>query len=174
MKTYLRQVVIVGAVITIGCAPQGKEWTADETHRVFRPAIRQLPPDPVYNRLTKVYLPEVLPTKAEITTERPLVLPIIHLSLKEDSLDQAAKLLAQSARYNAYCSSSIASKKISLEVLGTIDELADEIAKTAAVKTVVDHINREVRFLALADPISPTFPTEDPNPQPQALNKEVP
>jgi hypothetical protein len=52
------------------------------------------------------------------------------------------------ARYSSYTAPSIAKNKISVKNLGTIDELARIIEGTAKVKVVVDHVNREVRFLA--------------------------
>jgi hypothetical protein len=70
------------------------------------------------------------------------------LSLKNATLEETARVLAATARYSSYTAPSIAKNKISVTNLGTIDELARIIESKARVQVVVDHENREVRFLA--------------------------
>jgi hypothetical protein len=57
--------------------------------------------------------------------------------------------LAATARYSSFTSPSIAADKISVKNIGTIDELARIIESKARVQVVVDHENRDVRFLAV-------------------------
>jgi hypothetical protein len=52
------------------------------------------------------------------------------------------------ARYSSYVAPSIAKNKISIENIGTLDELARIIEREGKVKVVVDHENREVRLLS--------------------------
>jgi len=57
-------------------------------------------------------------------------------------------VLAAISRYSSYTAPSIALEKISVDNLGTIDELAQIIGSKAHVQVIVDHPNKEVRFLA--------------------------
>jgi hypothetical protein len=73
---------------------------------------------------------------------------VFHLALKNATLEETARVLAATSRYSSYTAPSIASEKISVDNLGTIDELAQIIGSKAHVQVVVDHQNKEVRFLA--------------------------
>ena len=131
------------------------EWQPIPKKKIAFPADRQAPAQPIYNRLRFVNLPEPMPG-AIASNDRPLMLPVVQLSVKDQSLEEVGTLLAQSARYSVYCASSLAHQKLSLEGLGTIDELAEQVAKKASVKIVVDHSSREVRITTKA-PVQPDF-----------------
>jgi hypothetical protein len=73
---------------------------------------------------------------------------VFHLSLKNATLEETARVLAATARYSSYAAPSIASERISVDNLGTIDELAAIIESKAHVQVFIDHQNKEVRFLA--------------------------
>jgi hypothetical protein len=72
---------------------------------------------------------------------------VYELNLKNATLEQTCKVLASMARYSSYTSPSLATQKFSFQNLGTIDELAQTIGQKAGIKVVVDHENKEVRFL---------------------------
>jgi hypothetical protein len=78
----------------------------------------------------------------------PALRPVFHLEIKNASLEETARVLAALSRYSSYTAPSIATKKFSIENLGTIDELGELIARKAAIQVVVDHENKEVKFLA--------------------------
>jgi len=146
-KTSLFYSLTLGAclVLIAGCTPRSEV----KKPVVYRIAHRQLPPEPVYSRLRLVHVPETMPlARANYSPDRPRILPVIHLELDEDTLEDAAAALAATARYSSYCASSIANQKVSLNQLGTIDELAGELAAAAGIRVVVDHENRQVRFFA--------------------------
>jgi hypothetical protein len=65
-------------------------------------------------------------------------------------------VLAATARYSSYTASSIADENITIESIGTIDELGIEIGILAGIHVVVDHKHKEVRFLG-AQPKAPKF-----------------
>jgi hypothetical protein len=134
------------------------EWHPDAPRKIALPADRQAPAQPIYNRLRFANLPDPMP--GEIAQgDRPVILPVVQLSIKDQSVEEVGTLLAQSARYSSYCASGIAHQKMSLEGLGTIDELAAQVAKKANVKVVVDHASREVRITANT-PVQPDFADE--------------
>jgi hypothetical protein len=79
--------------------------------------------------------------------ETPSLRTVFELSVQNATLEETARVLAATARYSSYTAPSIASEKISVKNLGTIDELARTIESKAQVQVVVDHENKEVRFL---------------------------
>lgn len=145
-KTFNVALIAASAALLAACsasvsAPQKKE------RRVFSIAASQFPPQPVYSRIRNANAPDEIPGPEVQKLGRP-IMPVFHLELKNDTLESAARALAATARYRSYCASSIAGKKITLERLGTIDELAQELGKAADIRVVVDHDTKEVRLLA--------------------------
>lgn len=143
-----------------GCGGEVKQWAPEREQKAYAMAYRQVAPQPVYNRLRWVQLPEVLPERDTADTSAPTIFPVFHLDLKNASLDEASRTLAATARYDSFCSSSIAGKKISLNRLGTVDELANEIAESAGITVQVDHSMKTVRFLPKLAP-QPEFPADE-------------
>jgi hypothetical protein len=138
-------------IVLCGCHAGPKAWEPNKDgkeKKTFFFPVRQLPPQSVYNRLREVRPPSVLPSSTLSKSKTPKILPVLHLELESVSLEEAAKVLAESARYSYYCSSIVADKRVSINSLGTIDELGQEIAQKAGIDVVVDHSNTEVRFLA--------------------------
>jgi len=112
-------------------------------------ADRQLAPEPVYSRLRYAQPPEMLPARdIRRASSAPAIMPVFHLEVNNVTLEELTKLLAESARYQAYCSGLVADKRVSINSLGTLDELAKELSASADVHVIVDHENRFVRVLA--------------------------
>jgi hypothetical protein len=134
------------------------EPTSKNDRTLFMPSFRTAAPEPVYSRTRWVHLPEVIPDRnipGDENVDRepgagPALRPVFHLALKDTSLEETARVLAAMARYSSFTTPSIASRKISIENLGTIDELGQIIERKAQIQVVVDHDNKEVRFLAPA------------------------
>lgn len=123
-------------------APPKKEVRRDW----FYPT-RQHAPEEVYNRLREVRPPEPVPRTPRRTEKAPRLFPVIQVDAKDTTLSEVARILARSYRYGHYCSPLIADRNITLRGIGTLDELADEVARLALVRVTVDHENREVRIL---------------------------
>lgn len=123
--------------------------TSKNTRTIFMPSYTTAGADPVYARTRWVHPPEVLPPRSgDSSSERsPSLRPVYELNLKNATLDQTCKVLASMARYSSYTSPSLATQTFSFQNLGTIDELAQIIGQKAGIKVVVDHENKEVRFL---------------------------
>ncbi len=125
----------------------------NEELRLYETKLTKLPPPPTYSRTRWVRPPEILPQRDLPGRERkevrqaPSVRPIFSLSLKKVSLSEAARVLAATARYSSYTATSISKQKVTIQDIGTIDELADKIAAIAEIHVVVDHEHKEVRFL---------------------------
>lgn len=145
----VREIALLVLLVGVsGCMRGPKPYEPRQDRKVYSIAVRQVAPEPVYKRVRQGYLPEPLPARTVRASNAPLILPVIHLDVQDVTLEEAAKVLASSARYSSYCASSIAAQRLSLSTLGTIDELATKIARTANVQVVVDHNNHEVRFMS--------------------------
>jgi hypothetical protein len=147
-------VLCLSATLAAGCSgPKDYEPYSTSHRTIFMPAVRTVGAEPVYARTRWVRPPDVLPQRdisgasnSELR-ETPSLRTVFELSLKDVTLEETARVLAATARYSSYTAPSIASNKISIKNLGTIDELGRIIGKEAQVQVVVDHENKEVRFL---------------------------
>jgi hypothetical protein len=133
------------AVAAVACSSSG---ATTGSVRLTRIATRQLPPEPVYGRLRWVRPPEVMPRRGIPTTAAGLMLPVVHLQVDKAGVCEAAQIVGATVRYRTYCSSLIADKRVTLNMLGTLDELVGAISEESGAKIVVDHTNKEIRFVA--------------------------
>ena len=134
----------------VGQAPHGRT--------MYYYPMRQLAPEPVYNRLRTGYLPQPLPSRKANPSDAALILPVFQFEVNDITLHEASQILANTARYHSYCAPSVAQQHISLATIGTIDELAAEIGRQAGISVIVDHNNREVRFVASNAAVEPQLP----------------
>ena len=156
MRSRLAQLCLISSlsVLLAACFPMGKRWEPTDKKKVYGASHQQLAPQPVYNRLRNVELPDVMPpATAEMRGQK--YMPVVHLELKTARLEEVASALASLGRYRSYCAGTIANRRVSVNALGTLEELAAEIAAQEKIEVVVDHEAREVRFLART--VSPAF-----------------
>ena len=152
---------LIGLVVVLAGCPAGpKEYepysTSDRT--LFMPTFRTKAPEPVYARTRWALIPEVLPQREMPGDDKreggpdagPALRPVFQLNLKKATLEETARVLAAMARYSSYTAPSIAQNAFSIENLGTLDELGRTIGVKAGIQFVIDHDNKEVRFLAPA------------------------
>ena len=131
------------------CGPSMKEWQPeDSSPKIYSISFRQIAPEAVYRRTRWVHLPDVLPASDVDSFASASIEPIFHLQLRNSTLEEAAQALAKAAGYSSFCASTLAQRKISINSLGTLRELAAEIGSAAAIHAVVDETSRQVRFLA--------------------------
>lgn len=166
VRYQLRMLVGISWLIVLegiaGCGPTLKEWEPDtKSTRIYTVAFRQLPPEPVYNRLRWVHLPEPLPPRELSASASPNLEPVFSVQLRNVTLEEAAKALAQAAHYDSFCLSSIAKQRVTLNSLGTLPELAEQLGEKAGVHVTIDPWSRQIRFLTRANelggPASPRF-----------------
>lgn len=137
---------IVSLVMTSGCSQHKPIVVAPKTYSI---ATRQLPPEPPFRSTRWVRPPEVAPSRALNGQQRtPQISPIFQYKVSKLPLREAILVLAAPLKYQSYCSTQIASQTLSMDSLGTIEELASEIETLANISVVVDHQLREVRFLS--------------------------
>jgi hypothetical protein len=147
MRYLLLTLIIATAFTLSGCSTS---TTLPEKEEVYRVTHRQLPPEPTYNRLRWVHLPVTHPArnlKRHTDGERPKLMPVYHFTVSDTSMCDAAAVLAGMARYTSYCASPLKDLRISLNMLGTLPEVADRIEAEHPVNVIIDHEHKEVRFL---------------------------
>ena len=134
------------ALLSVGCGSSTK--LKPEEKQVYRTAFRQLPPQPVYNRTRFVHLPEMAPSRELPKSSGSAIIPVVHLELKNATLDEASSVLAAISQYSSYCASTVAKKRVTVNTLGTLQELADEISNKTGATVIIDHQNRQVRVIS--------------------------
>lgn len=110
-------------------------------------ANRQHAPEPIYSRVTMARPPETHPASVRVKKGDAKFFAVIHFQIKNQPLEEAAKLLSSTAKYSSYCAAALAGQKITIDTIGTIDEIGERIASQMGIDVTVDHINKEVRFL---------------------------
>lgn len=124
----------------------GEAQLPEKRAQVYSVASRRLAPEPVYNRIRLVYLPDVKP--GSLADSNAPTLPMrARLSLKNNTLEQAGIALAAIGNYQAYTASSIAKQKLSLEAVGSLDELGAQLSMQSGAHVVIDHPHRQIRIL---------------------------
>lgn len=146
-KRFMFVLMLLCAVAWCGCGPRHAAEVV-ETERVFTYPSRQLPPPPVYNRLDIALLPAPLPTRSVSPRVEKRILPVMQFEVDEVTLEEAALILASSSRYESYTASEVADKRLSLRMLGTIEEIAHRIGSSLGIHAAVDHQQRQIQFLA--------------------------
>ncbi|RIL05041.1 MAG: hypothetical protein DCC75_12055 [Proteobacteria bacterium] len=140
----------------VSCGPTMKEWEPDKKNpHVYAISFRQTPPPESYHRLRWVHLPEPLPAAYRRSTAQVRMTPVLGMELSNLTLEQAAKELADSVNYRSYVASSVAGRTLSLNSLGTVEELAHQLARATNTRVHVDHTTRSLRFLAQPKPAKP-------------------
>ena len=131
-----------------GCSIfSSQEKAPEKKAEIYGVSFRQLPPEPIYNRVRLVYLPDIKPALTKPDSNGTVLDPLVKLSLKNNTLEQAAIALASFGNYQPYTASSIAKQKVSLEAYGTLEEIATKLASKSGTHIVIDHPNRQIRIL---------------------------
>lgn len=148
---YLRKIPtlslgIIGIALA-GCTNMLATQKVDRT-TYFHP-VRQVAPEPIYNRITMVRPPDTLPFMP-IGVRQPYVnRDVRNVGIQADNvpLEEAAEMIASAMGYKHYCSSLIAKRRVSIKQNGTIEQLATDLSSKEKIEVVIDHDAREIRFL---------------------------
>ena len=144
----MRSVLLTILAISIAGCGAVKEWEPHKERTTYYSQVRQLPPEPVYDRLRYANLPQPLPDPdtAKMQSEGTIT-PTFSLAITNSNLDRTATALADLVHYRSYVSAQVSDQPFSISAYGTIDEIADQIARDANINVSVDHATREIRFL---------------------------
>lgn len=131
-----------------GCGPTSAQWKPDPQKKVVaQVSFRQLPPEPVYARQRFVQLPEPLPAMGPVPGGRtaPIVTPILHLTLNDARLDDALNSLAKVGNFSAFSSPSVEGRRVTVNRIGTMEELVSELTTQTGASITIDNRRRELR-----------------------------
>ncbi|MCB0344393.1 MAG: hypothetical protein KDD66_04725 [Bdellovibrionales bacterium] len=134
--------ILVSSVFCCACSSPKELEPVDEYYEV---PFRQLPPEPVYSRMTWSNPPQPIPEPSQEKT--PYLQPVIEFEFPDSNLKEAIQALAQTIGYRWDYPPNVASRKISIKRVGTVDEILGEIGRQAGVRTQLDHTSRMVRVL---------------------------
>ena len=155
--------VSCAALFLSACSSELTQWEPDKKRPVvYSVSFRQTAPQSTYKRTKWVNFPDLLPDRMLPDRGEAVIQPIFHLTLKNSSLEEAALVLASTERYTSSCNSSKCSNKVTVDALGTIEELASELTKKSGVLFQVDHGARAVRVGGIGL-VSPKFESKDPS-----------
>ncbi len=105
-------------------------------------SYRQLPPEPVYSRITLSHLPQPVGTKRAVSA--PMLSPVLMVDLPHSDLREAVEALAQALGYRTEYPRGLLSRPVSIKMEGRIDQLIREVEKQAQVIIVLNHDERRV------------------------------
>lgn len=158
MMSYFRKGVVTALCLSMtGCYYKTKDYEPNRHEKLLLPSARSFGPEPVYSRLRWVHPPDLLPAReipgsVDADLENvPNYRPVFQMVIKNGTLQEISRVLAATARYTSYCAPSISENKLTIESLGTIDELGQTVARKAGIKVVIDHTNHAVQFLASSE-----------------------
>lgn len=109
----------------------------------YRPVTRKEAPEPVYGRVTWAHLPKPVAPKA--VQNAPYLLPVVSFDLVDSNLEEAIEALAQTMGYDRHYPKSVAKRKVSIKMVGTLEEVLAEIVKQAKVTARFEHERKLVR-----------------------------
>src|SRR5262245_36490409 len=127
-------IILVGALGLFGCS---SKKPVEPVIEYYQPAFRQLPPEPVYSRLTWGHLPQ--PIKPKVRESAPLLMPVMAFELPRTTLGEAIEALAQSIGYYWSYPADVSRRPIAIKMTGSVDQILREIGKQADVYAILDH-----------------------------------
>lgn len=135
---------LILALALVGCSSK-------DDYKPLPPSARQSPPEPPYVTVMEGRPPHPVPQteKARLGMADKLILK---LSSTNKYLGDVATDLANQSGYRIFVVPSMSKRRVSIDSSGTIDDLATELAKNAGCKVSVDHIAKEIRFVAGTTP----------------------
>lgn len=130
------------AVVGLGCGPSEKEYVP------LPPVEQQFAPEPVYHTTFISRPPRPVPhLKDEI---KPDIEFKTEVSVKahNEYLEKIVKDIASQTGYRPYVSGLIAKRRVSIDAAGSLDAVSKQLADSAKASVSVDHLARELRFMA--------------------------
>lgn len=152
------------ALLLTACS-SGPSFKKPRERTNFDVAFRQGAPQPVYSRTRWVHPPEVLPARgvSRVASDAPRVNPVFQLALTNATIEEAATVLAQSAKYSSFCPEYAKTRRVTINASGTLEQLTEELSKITTLSFVVDHRSREIRVESGAARRGPIAPRIDPS-----------
>ncbi|MCC6952812.1 MAG: hypothetical protein IT290_01705 [Deltaproteobacteria bacterium] len=128
----------VGASLLCGCAPKK---TVEE--KFYYPATRQLPPEPVYSRVSWSHLSHPVPLSARERT--PYLEPVVSVNYRNSTLGEAMSGLAKSFGYRLEMAGELETRPVSISTTGTLEQVFAVMRRESGVLVSLDHNEKVFR-----------------------------
>lgn len=128
----------------VGCS-SSEPKPAKETYLAFEPVNRQFAPETAYGRIRFSHPPNPVTLGTRPAADRPVLNPVMHLQMKNVSLEAVVQELARSVRYSSYCVSTLAKQRVTIDAIGTFAELIERVREVSGADIVVDETIKSVR-----------------------------
>lgn len=143
--------ILVGMIISsaiFGCS------SSDEGKKIIPPATRQAPDEPVYGTTFLSRPPHPVPESQEVIRPKSIVASgeEISISATNKYVEDIVKEISEKSGYRPYVSAFIAKKRISITSSDDLEGTCAKVANEAKASVSVDHIAKEIRFMAGVSP----------------------
>lgn len=135
---------LVIALVLVGCSSK-KEY------KPLPPVSSQKPAERDYVTLREGRPPYPVP-HSERARLGMIEQVILNIESKNKYLEDAATDLGSQSGYRVYVAATVSKRRVNVIKSGTIDDLAVELARAGKCKVSVDHLGREIRFVAGTTP----------------------
>ncbi|GEM_PF-6108403 len=136
--------ILAIALVLVGCSSK-KEY------KPLPPVAFQKPAEPEYVTVREGRPPYPVPN-SEKARLGMIDQVILNIESKNKYLEEAATDLGIQSGYRVYVAATVSKRRVNVIKSGTIDDLAVELAKAGKCKVSVDHLAREIRFVAGTTP----------------------
>lgn len=128
--------------------------SSDNEKVIIPPVTEQAPEEPEYGTTFLSRPPYPVPENDEVRKTQKLSTSHeeITISAKNKYVEDIAKDIGKMTGYRPYVSAFIAKKRITLEISGDIDSVCAKVANESKSSVSVDHIAKEIRFVAGVSP----------------------
>lgn len=137
--------LILPITVSIGCSASKSEERTVTIVQDYYSSYRQLPPEPVYSRLTWSHLPQ--PIRPKSRENAPILMPEVSFELPKSNLEEAIQALAQTIGYDWSYPAEAKGRPIAINMVAPVDKVLKEIGRQADVVGVIDHQQRVVRVV---------------------------
>ena len=121
---------------------------------ILPPVYQQAPDEPEYGTVFLSRPPYPVPENDTVQNSKSLSASHeeITISAKNKYVEDIVKDIGKLSGYRPYVSAFIAKKRISLDISGDLDSVCAKVANESKSSVSVDHIAKEIRFVAGVSP----------------------
>lgn len=132
------------ATVSFGLSSCGSKAPEPEID-YYRVRTRQFGPAPVYSRLVWSQLPQPLPNKPG--EKAPMLSPSVSFELGRSTLQESLEAISQTFGYRAEYPDAVKERPVALKMVGTLDQILQELGKQTHVYFECDHQGRMIRVV---------------------------
>ncbi|MDD2942235.1 MAG: hypothetical protein PHC51_04630 [bacterium] len=141
--------IIATLGFAVGCGTQQRpprNMDEIEVTREYYPVVhKRTLPEPVYGRMMWSHLSQPTPIRNKNTA--PFLLPTVEFDLRNSSVAETIESLAQALGYRWSYPPEVGTRKVSILMEGTVEEILAEISRQGNIVGEFDHEQRVLRVI---------------------------